>query len=434
MSRSKSDETDAAMNDTTPARRRLVSTASVISAHKVAQITGSLLAVVVVPRLLGVEDFGRFSFILSLTFLGAILADLGTLDVFGRFVPNMSADAARQLYMRTLAFSLAVSLLCFAVTVSAALLLANWMLWTWALLAGLMVVLRVASWVPFQYALAQNRVGAWMTDQAWRQWATLAALIVLYPLLGFTGALLALVLMEALFTGLGLWWARGDWLGREFRVEWRYFKPFFLAGFGFFMANLAAVALYRSGPVLVEALTGDSAQVGFISLAIGMFLMVYVTVSQFAQSLIPGLSTLRAQGRDDEMQRRLGSFMRTGLLVTAVGTVAVWLLAGWAAPLVFGQDFAAAAPALRWISMAMAPAVIVWAANVTATVTGRGGVKFSGFLTALLVFLAGTLALAPIYGAAGTALALSIAVLVQAVVMMVRLRPEFALSAVWRRA
>ena len=82
----------------------------------------------------------------------------------------------------------------------------------------------------------------------------------------------------------------------------------------------------------------------------------------------------------------------------------------------------------------MPPAVIVWAANVTATVSGRGAVKFSGFLTALLVFLAGTLALTPVYGAAGTAAALSLAVLVQALVLAVRLRPEFRLSAVWRRA
>ena len=51
------------------------------------------------------------------------------------------------------------------------------------------------------------------------------------------------------------------------------------------MANLAAVALYRSGPVLVEALTGNSAQVGYLNLAIGLYLIVYGTVSQFAQSL-----------------------------------------------------------------------------------------------------------------------------------------------------
>jgi O-antigen/teichoic acid export membrane protein len=409
--------------------RSLRARTSVISAHKVAQIAGSLTAVVLLPRLLGIEDFGRLSFVLALTFLGAILADLGTLDVFGRFVPNMEPAEARKLYMRTLAFSLAVSLLCFVVTAAAALLLAQWMSLAWALMAGAMVVLRVASWTPFQFALARNRIGAWMTEQAWRQWVMLAALLLLYPLLGFTGALLALLVMEALFAGLGFWWARDEWLAAEFRVQWSYYRFYFLAGLGFFLANLAAVALYRSGPVLVEALSGDSAEVGYVSLAIGMYLMVYVTISQFAQSLIPSLSELHARGRHGETERRLGSFMRAGLAVTAAGVVAVWLLADWAAPLAFGQDFAGAAPALRWISLAMPAAVIVWAANVTATVTGQGAVKFSAILAALLTFVAGAVALVPAREAAGAAGALSAAVFVQAVVLAVRLRPAFRLRA-----
>ena len=41
-----------------------------------------------------------------------------------------------------------------------------------------------------------------MTEQAWRQWVTLAALIVLTRCWA-SPALLALVLMEALFAGLG---------------------------------------------------------------------------------------------------------------------------------------------------------------------------------------------------------------------------------------
>ena len=86
-----------------PLSSRFATTASVISMHKVVQIVGAAVTVVLVPRLLGPEQYGRFAFVLSLTFLGAILADFGTLDVFGRFVPTMASDDARKLYMRTLA-------------------------------------------------------------------------------------------------------------------------------------------------------------------------------------------------------------------------------------------------------------------------------------------------------------------------------------------
>lgn len=419
--------------DIRPRQRSIFGTASIVSAHKVAQIAGSLLAVVVAPRLLGAEDYGRFAFLLSLSYLGQILGDFGTLDVFGRFVPGMADADARRLYMRTLAFKAPVSLVCGALTAAAALALADWVQPIWAALIGLGVALHIVAWVPFQYALGLNRVGAWMTEQAWRQWTLLAGLIVLYPLLGFGGALAALLAMETIFCVLGLLWARDQWVKAELRWDWRHFRPFVVAGMGFYLANLAAVALYRSGPVLVETVTGETAQAGYIDLAIGLFLMAYVTVSQFAQSLIPTLSACRAEGRTAELRRLLGSFMRIGLLITGLGALATWLLADWAAPLVFGPEFAPAAAAMRWISLGMPLAVLAWSGNVVATVSGRGGVKFSAALAALVVFLAAATLLIPAQAAAGAAMALSLAVLTHVVVLLWRLRPDFELSMLFAR-
>lgn len=418
---------------TQPPQRSIVGTASIVSVHKVAQIVGSLLTVVLAPRLLGAEEYGRFAFLLALSYLGQILGDFGTLDVFGRFVPRMARAEAQRLYMRTLAFKLPVSLACGALTAAAALLLADWVLPVWAAVIGLGVALHIVAWAPFQYALGLNRVGAWMTEQAWRQWTLLVGLLLLFPWLGFGGALLALLAMEALFCALGLLWARDHWIGSELRWDWRFFRPFVVAGLGFFLANLATVVLYRSGPVLVEMLTGVTAQAGYIDLAIGLFLMVYITVSQFAQSLIPTLSACRAAGQTAELRRLLGHFMRIGLLVTGLTTAATWLLAGWAAPLVFGPEFAPAAEAMRWISLGMPLAVLAWSGNVMATVSGRGGVKFSAALAALLVFLAAALLLIPVQAAAGAAMALSLAVLTHATVLVWRLRPDFDLSVLFAR-
>jgi O-antigen/teichoic acid export membrane protein len=409
-------------------RRSILGTASIVSVHKAAQIAGSLLMVVVAPRLLGAEDYGRLAFLLALAYLGQILGDFGTLDVFGRFVPGMGEAEAQRLYMRTLAFKLPVSLVCGALTAGAALLLASWVEPAWAGLIGLSVALRIVAWAPFQFALGVNRVGAWMTEQAWRSWTLLAGLLLFFPVLGFSGALLALLSMEAIFCALGLMWARAYWLRAELRWDWGYFKPFVVAGLGFFLANLTAVALYRSGPVLVEALTGQTAQAGYIDLAIGLFLMAYVTVSQFAQSLIPTLSGYRAAGQMAELRRLLGSFMRIGLLVTGLGAALVWLLAGWGALLLFGPAFAPAAEAMRWISLGMPLAVLAWSGNIIATVTGRGGAKFAASLAALLVFLAAALLLIPAQAAAGAAIALSLAVLAHVVVLTWRLRPDFDLG------
>ncbi len=379
---------------------------SAVSLHKVVQVAGLVVTVVLVPRLFGAEDYGRFAFALSLAYLGQILGDFGTLDVMGRFVPGLTAAEASRLYMRTLALKGVVGLLAGLVTATAALLLGDWMRLEWALLTGLGVTWHVIAWVPFQFALGLNRVGTWMAEQAWRQWALLFLLLLLLPRWGLTGALLAILLMELIFCGLGWWWVRDHWQAAELRLKWDYLRPFLKFGVGFFLANLAAVALYRSGPVLVEIFAGRPAETGYFNLALGLFMLVYVTLSQFAQSLIPTLSSFRSQGQADQLRLWLGQFIRYGWLAGWLGIVIVWLVADWGVPFLFGVDFGPAAAALKWISLAFPLAALLWASNVLATVVGQGRVKFGASGLGLLVFAAMAAWLAPGYGAAGAAVAL----------------------------
>lgn len=403
---------------------------SAVSLHKVVQVAGLAVTVAVVPRLFGAETYGRFAFVLSLSYLGQILGDFGTLDVMGRFVPGMPHAKASRLYMRHLAFKGVIGLLCALITALAALILAPWMSPAWAGLVGIGVWLHIVAWVPFQFSLGLNRIGTWMSEQAWRQWALLGLLLALLPPFGLGGALMALVVMEFLFCGLGLWWTRDYWHTAALRFDWPYLRPYVRFGVGFFLANLAAVALYRSGPLLVEIVTGESAQTGYFNLALGLFLLAYVTLGQFAQSLIPALSNFYAGGQPEQMHLWLQNFVRYGWLLTWLGVLAVWLTAGWAVPLVFGDDFGPASALLRWISVGVPVTVLVWAGNVTATVTARGRVKFAASLAALVVFGLAAISLIPGYGAVGAAWALGLSSVINAATLYLFLYPDFAVK--WR--
>ena len=406
----------------------LIRNLSAVSLHKVVQVAGLAVTVALVPRLFGAEDYGRFAFVLSLSYLGQVLGDFGTLDVMGRFVPAMTHNEAARLYMRHLAFKGVVGAACGLLSAGAALALSDWMRPEWAVLTGLGVGLHIIAWVPFQFSLGLNRVGTWMSEQAWRQWVLLGLLLALLPALGLSGALIALVAMEIIFCVVGLWASRDYWQSAELKIDWPYLRRYLHFGLGFFLANLAAVALYRSGPLLVEALTGEAIQTGYFNLAIGLFLLAYVTTGQFAQSLIPNLSDFFNQGQAGQMRHWLNNFVRVGWLLAWLGVIAVWAVADWAVPVVFGADFAPAAAGLKWISLGMPLAVLLWAGNVTATVTGKGTLKFASSLAALAIFSALAFWLIPLYGAAGASLALGAAVAVNVGVLVVFLRPEFKLK------
>jgi O-antigen/teichoic acid export membrane protein len=255
-------------------------------------------------------------------------------------------------------------------------------------------------------------------------------LLALLPVWGLTGALLAVLLMEVMFCFLGVWGVRDYWRAAELRIDRSFLRPYVRFGLSFFLANLAAVALYRSGPALVELLSGDSRQTGYFNLALGLFLLAYVTVSQFAQGLIPMLSGFRAAGQTTQLRQWLHNFVRYGWWLSWLGVIAVWLLADWSVPLIFGPEFIPAAASLKWISLGIPLTTILWTGNVLATVTGQGGVKFGGALVALLTFIIAAVWLTPLFGATGAALALSLAVGVNVAILAVYLQPDLVLN--WR--
>jgi O-antigen/teichoic acid export membrane protein len=409
-------------------RPNAIRNVSIVSLHKAAQIIGQVVAIATIPRLLGIDDHGRFAFVLSLVYLGQILGDFGTLEVMSRFTPNLGPAEARRLYMRTLAFKSLVGLICGLVSIGAALALSQWMRLDWAVLIGLGVAAHLVAWVPFQFLLGLNQIGLWMVEQSWRQWVLVVLVLLLYPWLGLTGAFLAWTLMELIFVFLGLWWARAYWQPSEFDLTRSYLWPYIRFGLGFFLANLIGAALYRSGPVLVETLTGQSAEAGYLSLAIGLFLMPYLLLTQLAHSFMPTLSRFQANGQLAEMRQWVHGFVRYSWLVGWLGTVLVWLTVDWAVIVVFGPDYKPAAEPLKWISLGVPMAGLLWAGNAVATVTGQGRLRFGTSLATVAVFLAVTWWLTPTYLAAGAALALSLALMVNVVLFIVFLRPVFTLE------
>lgn len=401
---------------------------SLVSVHKVAQMVGQVLAVVTIPRLLGADDHGRLAFVLAFATVTQILGDFGTLEVMSRFVPTLTGPEINQLYNRTLAFKIIVGVACGVITAGLAMLLSSWMRLDWAILIGLGVAVHIVSWVPFQLLLGLNDVGRWMVEQSWRQAALVVLLVALYPWLGLSGAILAWTLMEFVFCGLGFWWTRSYFEKAELVVSWSYMRPYIQFGAGFFLANLVAILLYRSGPVLIESLTGQSAHAGYLNLALGLYLMPYLLLTQMALSLVPPLSNLYARGERAQMQQWLNNFVRYSWLIGWLGPLGVWLTAGWAVPLVFGPGYEPAIPTLKAISLAIPLSALVWTGNAVANVTGRGRVKFWATVSALLIFLGLSFFLVPLYGATGAAIALCFAIGVNIAVLVISLYPDLTLQ------
>ena len=135
-------------------------------------------------------------------------------------------------------------------------------------------------------------------------------------------------------------------------------------------------------------------------------MLAYMTSGQYAQSLIPELSKFFGHQQYRRMIEWLRTFASWGWWLGVAAAALVWALADWAVPVVFGPEFSGAAGAIKWISLGIPLAALVWTGNVTATIVGHGKTKFAASLVALICFVALSVWLAPIFGAVGASLAL----------------------------
>jgi O-antigen/teichoic acid export membrane protein len=140
------------------------------------------------------------------------------------------------------------------------------------------------------------------------------------------------------------------------------------------------------------------------------------------------MSRFRNQGQAGQMDLWLRNFVRYSWLGAWLATIAVWLAADWGVPLLFGEEFGGAAGPIRWLSLAIPLAALLWAGNAVATAVGQGRVKFGASLVGLVLFLAVAGWLVPVMGAAGAAVALGMSVGISVVILAIFLRPNFTLN------
>lgn len=380
---------------------------SAISLHKAAQIAGAFAFAALIPRLLGEELFGQLAFVLSLSLILQMAGDLGGLDIIGRHVPGWASEGTWD-RIRWLAWQLTWMRLALGGGIIVGLTLAAPWLAPWlnawqGFLIGLGVALRILSWTPYQLSFGLDQMGRWSVDLSWRQLIMIPCLVLTLPW-GLTGLLVGLLVSEAIFLIPGLIWSRPVW--QPYRPDWRGLRPYLRFGAGFFLANVVVVLLYRSGPVLLELLTHDTVAVGYLGLALSLYMLVITVLSQYMASFTPTLALLHTRRQTVEAQQWLDRLLRYSSILMGLLLIGAGLLTYPLAPLLFGADFAPVSQIFLILSLALVVQPFIWAGRYAAAAFGQPRVAFFSALAGLVVALAGSLLLMPAFAAAGAAMAL----------------------------
>jgi O-antigen/teichoic acid export membrane protein len=376
---------------------------------KALELAAQILLVAAVPRVLGPADYGVFALALTVVSVSAMSMALGGPTLMSRFIPAVSSGereaVARALVARLARWRgvvLCAMVIC-AITLAAA--APSTFPPVIVLLAAAALMLDVGATLAFQAMLALQRTTAWSFRWGVQNAITVAATLAGYGIAGVEGAVAGLAVAS------GTVFAWGALLVRRPLAKARSgaLLPPGALRFGAVQAvgNLFEQVTHRGAVVVVAILAGSTVETGFAALAVGIAMAgTYVIWTLFTAQL-PGLVAATRDDPDASLAERslqhLGVLSLGGAFALAVAGVC---LIPVVAPVLFGDEFAGAEPAMA-IALAMLPLAPLTAITTqTAALRLRPGLRVCATGAGMSAFAVTAALAVPHWEAAGGTLAM----------------------------
>jgi O-antigen/teichoic acid export membrane protein len=373
-------------------------------------VTLALLATVV-PRVLGPDDYGRFSVPLTIVTLGSLAMTLGGPTLLARFVPaappGQQVAVARAIGAR-LARGRAAQLAVVAVVAAVAVAVDGDRFSPGETpIVVIALALNVAAGLALQVGLGLGRTVAWSAR------FPLQNAVLIVAALTLDGDALAVLLAAVAAAAFGAWVVLPVMRAPDPAVP----VPDGAIRFGVLQAAGAAMVqvAHRGGVLVVAVLAASAAETGYAALAIGIALGVTYAVLQAFTVTLPHLT----ERPDAEAAlRRLAGGM---LAVLVPGAILTAIVLDDVVPLVFGDDYLAATaafvPAVALVVLAPINALAVQVAALRL----RPDAAFGAGLAAVAAFGVVAIATVPAWDASGATFAALAGTAASALVSLVML-------------
>ncbi len=366
-----------------------------------------IFIVVYAARVLGATQWGVFSYAITLVGVFAVLTDFGISPILTREVSKDSSRTDRvistALYLKLFLLSPAVIFICFFASALPVLSGVSPLLLCFALI----LVLDSFRQLGFSIIKAQQR----MEIQAMLYLLTNACIVAV----GFL-----LLLQKPAVSSITYAYLIGSAVGVT--TTWLYLRSYISKLFSAFDISMAREMLVSAWPfaitvslasimmstdIFILGFLKPVQDVGIYSVADRVIQLLYAPALIIATSIFPVLARL-AHKHSPELRTLVGKTVRLMLLALIPASIAGIIIAPWAIPLVFGQEYALSVlpvqillttVAVRFVSTLLSHAIFAFDARKTLVIYAISGIMLNAILDLLLI---------PSLGIVGAALATSI--------------------------
>jgi O-antigen/teichoic acid export membrane protein len=406
----------------------MIRNAAALAVQRAALLLVGVGYAVVVPRLMGPADYGRFTLLISVMTWFYILSDLGMPQAFSRRVTERWTGGVsgelRDLLGQVLALRAISAVICGALFAGAARLFLRDIDWTLIVPFALVVLIDGLVEPLFSWQLGVNRAERWGLQFLVRRTLYLCCVPAGFVLGGLPGAAAGIVLSEIVVLGLGLALTGRHIAAGGLRLRTEILRPLLGAGLFFFAGNLISSTFRYSGEALVTWVTRDYVQVGFFGLSMSVYMAAEAGFIQALVAVTPYLGRLQETGQAENLGRWIERLLCALTALAMPAVFAAWFLADEIAPRFFGEAFRPAAPNLYLVGFALLAGIAQGTGQMMSIVLKKPRIYLAASAVRLAVFVVGGVLLTRLWGSFGACAALLLAPAASALVGLTQVRGE----------
>ena len=303
-----------------------------------------ILFIILIPRMLGASDYGKYAFVVSILMLVSEFCTLGISIVFGKFIPEFLIKNDKAKVERLITFYLLLWLaFCGLFLVMGIILYLIINMQSKDVFVFLIVYLalisEILSLILFSLLYGLNYVGKSNAINLFRSVFRLIFILALYPLLSFYGVLLALLLTSLLSLFYALFSIKKIIDIKYRKPTLKEFLPQLKFGIIIFTPTLLFLFQQQIGPVFLKTFLFTNKEIGYFDLANQGFLVLYGLAITSFEALIPISSKFEITGKSEKSIDWLFMLLRYILPILLIVVAVFYLFGNEAINLILGKEY-----------------------------------------------------------------------------------------------
>ena len=389
---------------------------------RVAQYPFLALYVMIVPRYLGPEIYGKYAFLISVALIGASFLSIGgNAEVFGRFVPqfqvNKELKKIKELSSSFLAMKLTLDLI---LILLASIIFINtygdkYSIEYFIIIGILMIFIDLQS-VPLSLLFGLNELGKFSFPAPVKKALGLILVPTLFYFYDLKGTILANLMIEFSVLVFVFIYTKDYFSYSNLTFDLSFLKPLLLYDMLFYLSGCLMGIWLKLGNTMIEYLIHDSRQVALFDIANQLLALTSNFSLVVLAATIPMLSLLLLNGKEQKIMFWSSMIMKYMWISIAIFAIVFIGIGREAMIVIIGSKYEGAFPNAVVQLLCIFPISIVHLCYVYSMVYSKPYVYLISIGSSLVALFVFSFILIPAYGSFGCSVATFISCVVMAFV------------------